>query len=570
MTIAEIIRFYNPRTFTPYSAFVVQCLPARRTTASYLTDIFGMEADNSSENIFIASLLTQPNTIYSSVTSIADCQAQSLSFYFDSTNQMLYIHVPTDILPVNTNYFAGKSFGYTKSDSIYIDGISYDPLIRSIPSLAQQADLQQYGQLAFVSGDITMDNTVGDFDEIIDSDIYGNDILLYELDEHEGDYTRSELIPLVAFYIEDYDFTLSDFTIRVQDKRKSQNIDLLEEFLDGSDTPVPLVYGQIRSMKAIVIDDTTIAPRFRVATYLSDIGIVECEGDFGWSAVAPINVDLATGSFNISATYARSPGNGLGEDTGSVLPVRVRTAIGYPNDSALDVIRNINQRVLGIEYTASNYDIDEWEAASAIIAPVGIVFDKQQEIFKAIQQIQAGCNLPFRYEINPSGLRTVRIDDWERATDHHVGWVDIKDNLTLPVSSDSTLLAAKVVVNYDKDYYENVQSSYTDDSLYDAVYAKYRQAPTMVVPTHVLTEVHAMQRAAYEASRFSTIPRVVNILLHGSQWYGVRIYDILEVEMKPEGNRQYFGTWKAQVLSVDPKLGQLYNPVTAVLIEKVS
>ena len=77
---------------------------------------------------------------------------------------------------------------------------------------------------------------------------------------------------------------------------------------------------------------------------------------------------LATGTFLLSATYARSPGNGLGEDTREpVLPCRVRNCTGIVNDSVLDVIKHINNSVLGTEYNASNYDTVAWEAAEAAL-----------------------------------------------------------------------------------------------------------------------------------------------------------------------------------------------------------
>jgi hypothetical protein len=33
--------------------------------------------------------------------------------------------------------------------------------------------------------------------------------------------------------------------------------------------------------------------------------------------------------------------------------------------------------------------------------------------------------------------------------------------------------------------------------------------------------------------------------------------------------REYFGTWKAQIIAVNPALGSLYTNIEAVLIERV-
>ena len=52
------------------------------------------------------------------------------------------------------------------------------------------------------------------------------------------------------------------------------------------------MYGPIKAITAKMIDDTLIPVRFRVAESLTALGIIECEGDFGWQAVTPISYDL--------------------------------------------------------------------------------------------------------------------------------------------------------------------------------------------------------------------------------------------------------------------------------------
>ena len=569
MTITEIIRFYQLRAFSQYAPFTYKCLPARRSTADWWTVGFGGYDDNSNLTTNIGSLLQPPNTFYSSVNSIADVISQDRSFFWDSANQILYIHIDQDILPVKESFSSGTTFGYTDNGQIYIDDVAYEPLLKSIPSLAQQADLAEYKQMAFINGELVFDNTGGAFDAILEDSIYGNDVLIYYLDAKKGliDYERSELVPLTSLYVENYEHSIEEFTASVQDQRKSHNTDLLQTFYEDGN-PVPIMYGPIKAVTAKMIDDSLIPVRFRVAESLTALGIIECEGDFGWQAVTPISYDLATGTFLLSATYARSPGNGLGEDTGTVLPCRVRNCTGITNGSVLDVIKHINNSVLGTEYNASNYDTVAWEAAEVLLCPVGIVFDKQQKVYEAIATLQNGANLGFRYEISPDGHRTVRIDDWDRAVDHTVFWEDIKDNLTLKVGTDSTLIAATVNIDYEHDYAEDAWTRYVDESLYDEVFLKYRQAPALTIEAYMLTEAYAQQRSAFALERYASIPRKIEIQLHGKEYYGVQIYDMLQVELSIPG-RTYIGTWKAQVISVDPDFESLSNSIEAVLVGRV-
>ena len=571
MTITEIIRFYALRTFTPYSAFVYKCLPARRTTADWWTVTFGGPADDSDAVLNIGSMLELPNTFYSSVNSIADAQSQNKSFYWDAGNQILYVHIDQSTLPVKESFSNGATFGYTDSDVIYIDGIEYLPLLQSVPSLSRQADLASYDQMAFISGAMQFDNTGGAFDSVINDDIYGNDVFVYYLDAVIGvnDYTHNDLVPISSLYIEDYDFDLETFTLNVQDQRKSHNSDILSEFYnDDESSPVPLLYGPIEAIEPTqTSDDSVVAVSYRVGTILTALGTIECEGDYGWQETTPISYDLATGTFVLSATYARAPGNGLGETDGAILPCRVRNCVGIANTSALDIIKHINDSVLGVPYTASNYDIDAWDAASALVAPIGIAFTDQMAVYDAITMIQNGCNIGFRYEVDATGLRTIKIDDWEAEPTRVVTRFDIKDNLTFKVSTDSSLIAAKVAVNYKHNLVEDTYTSYVDDSQYDNVLLKYRQVPTLSIDTYLLTEAPAIQRAEFALERYSSIIRTAEVTLHGKQWYDLAIYDIIELELSSD-SRLYFGTWIAQVISVDPQFESLSTKISAILIRR--
>jgi hypothetical protein len=57
-------------------------------------------------------------------------------------------------------------------------------------------------------------------------------------------------------------------------------------------------------------------------------------------------------------------------------------------------------------------------------------------------------------------------------------------------------------------------------------------------------------------------------LLHGQDYYDLRIYDTMTVDLGTE-NRLYFGRWKAQIIAVNPKFDGLSNQVTLLLIEEV-
>ena len=108
-----------------------------------------------------------------------------------------------------------------------------------------------------------------------------------------------------------------------------------------------------------------------------------------------------------------------------------------------------------------------------------------------------------------------------------------------------------------------------DESLYDEVFLKYRQAPALTIEAYMLTEVYAQQRSAFALERYASIPRRIAVQLHGKEYYGVQIYDMLQVELSLPG-RAYLGTWKAQVISIDPDFENLSNAIEAVLVGRVN
>ncbi len=174
----------------------------------------------------------------------------------------------------------------------------------------------------------------------------------------------------------------------------------------------------------------------------------------------------------------------------------------------------------------------------------------------------------FRYDISPVGKRRIIFDDWTIDPSRHVTWNDIKDNLTLSVVSDSTLLAATSIARYSKDYTDDSWLAYTDDSKRAQVESDYRQTPTLTIDTFLVAEADAQQRALFASSRFSKVLATAELTLNGRQWYALQIYDIITLELELE-NRRYFGTWKAQVIAVDPQFGSLETKISAVLIERV-
>jgi hypothetical protein len=153
-----------------------------------------------------------------------DCVSQVMSYYFDEALQQVYIHTEYDFNPIVSSYDYGFAFGMCSESFgvMYIDDYEYLPLVKSIPTIEQESDVVGLSEPTGMTGSITLNNvscvdpidfTVrGELDFLIDEAIFGNDILLY-------DYRDEILTPIACFYIDDFELSLSEAVINLQDKR---------------------------------------------------------------------------------------------------------------------------------------------------------------------------------------------------------------------------------------------------------------------------------------------------------------------------------------------------------------
>lgn len=304
---------------------------------------------------------------------------------------------------------------------------------------------------------------------------------------------------------------------------------------------------------------------------------------------------------------------------GAARECRVRNSTGIPVDNAADIITHMRRYFFGVPFNASNYDVEEWERekewlvpmeedtteAEEVVAvetnadtattgepvtpaepemekrklePIGVWWDKRINVYEAIRQLQQSTTSGFRYEITPEGLGTIRANRFDREVSHIVNYEDILNNDKLKITTDNKNLAAVVNVGWGKDFAEDTYSNVQDKSNEQSVSAQYRQSPEKTFNTLLGTKEHALQRAAYEAQRLGKIRGIVSLELMGFKFFNVRILDVIQVELTPKHSpadviktpRKYWGTWKAQVLSVSPDEKRIINKITAVLIKEVN
>lgn len=163
-------------------------------------------------------------TKYLRVETIGECRTTQSSWYFDRTLQQIYLHIPHDYNPFTSVFDYGYAFGLCSSmlGIIYIDDYEYLPLIKSSPSIEQEADTIGSSEPTGMTGTLSLDNTAtidtltgkptGLLDFLLTESVYGNDVFMY-------DYEDSTLTPTGAFFIEEIEISQNEISFDLQDKR---------------------------------------------------------------------------------------------------------------------------------------------------------------------------------------------------------------------------------------------------------------------------------------------------------------------------------------------------------------
>jgi len=584
MTIAEITFFELASNPEPYFQFVFKYKPYYYNIADYWSTTFGTGESDVHEFVFINAIVQDYTISYSKALTLELCKNLEKYYYWDIENQELYIHFDHDFSPETCVIEIGKATGFSSDSVVYIDNIGYSPLILNSPKFRQQEDILRNNKLSLMSGNLELNNLEGINDIFINTNVYGNDVSLFYLDNEIENPSRSDLEAHGVFLIDNLTIGLQKISLALQDKRIEQDIDIpvdfftLEDYEDIDEQyvnkKIPVAYGTIRASEAIPIDGNDSGTvTFRQAILLTTLGTVQIKANDEWVTKVPVSSDLATGTFVLAQADAREGGAAFGKP----FQCQVLNSVGIAITSSADIIVDLNERFLDIAYSDSGYNTAEWTAESAFLSPIGIVFNETIKLYDAIKLIQDGSNVGFRYERDLNGLRTIRVNNWIREKSNYVHYEDILNQATMNISLTRENIAATVIIKYAKNYTAGTYLTEKNESNKSDVLQNYRVQPTLELETALVTKELAAGKASWISQKFSIIHGIGDFILLGKDFLSIRIYDIIEIDISPESleipnttpNRLFFGRWKAQVLAFDPDLTKLVNKIKLLLIEQI-
>jgi hypothetical protein len=175
-------------------------------------------------------------------------------------------------------------------------------------------------------------------------------------------------------------------------------------------------------------------------------------------------------------------------------------------------------------------------------------------------------------------LKTIRLDDKLRGIDWYVGNLDVINNDSLVVNESSEYLFGEVTVKYDKDYTDSNYRVKTIDTYVDEIKQNYQWSNTNVIETIMNDGTLANAMAVAKATEYRYTIRTIDLDLFGNKYFGVEIYDIMQVDTALgraeyySGDfvgREYFGVIVGQVLRYKPDYQKKAVSVTLRILDRV-
>lgn len=568
-----------PRLFSTIYPFVWGIDLTYDSTGIYWSAIFGAPIETQSSTVVMLGLTVNDN-IYTETLNITDCQATQASWFFDFATQQLWVHLDHDTEGMTARVAYGKALGFSDDAVVSISGVEYLPFIDSIPSLAQVQDLVDYEKLATINGAMVLRAAGGLLDYLTDENLIGGDATIAYLPDDviddAGEADSSDMIPLAAFFVQDYRSGFEEFHIQLQDRRIAQDASFPQTRfavadypnLDDSsiDVPIPVVYGYQRELKAYPTNgkaaSTTVT--FRAALLLTALTTVYLKIADKWTTSTPSNVNLATGTFDVAGAKSST--------TAAPYECRIE-ATGIAVTYASDIIKDLNSRYGAVTFLDSFYDTAEWTLEQASLLTAGIVFNEVTTIFEAARKVQAGANVGFRYEVNALGQRTIRIDDNSRDAGLGVDNVEILAPERILPETDTEFLAAQVRIGYQHSDESGKYLTVLNSTYAAGVLTNYRSRREVRFDTLLTNSTHAAARAALDAAKFSSPLVTFDAVLRGARYLKLRILDILPIaitadpidldtgELYDQNDREFYGVQRCKVIGIDPDYRRIQNAV---------
>jgi hypothetical protein len=456
--------------------------------------------------------------------------------------------------------------GFTTGGTYLRDGMAYQGGLDYYPSIKETADNIEAAKMKFNTGTLTLDNTDGFFDDAWP--FYGNTVQVFAREE------GGPVLPLYEYYIKNIKATLKTAALTLADKRQRLSQKIPSEkyaldrypFMQNPGNPeqkssalgaiIADAYGLCVNIPAVCTDPFQVYEEgnggplktyrtFKVCGKITRLDKVmvkmtQPSDDAGskevWTdqkALGHIrSVDYANGEFTMNTDYCMPEFTDY--DVPEIFDVAVTGVFGLPEADCTPakIIADIMLRYAGIPFTEKYYDTAACSAELAPLARIGIFLDKEQDIFKVIEQIQNGSTFSFQFVTEFDRFSAKRNDDG-RAVKAAITRADILNPSAVEYDTNADEYATVIDVGYISNHLDGSSERLVNKDNRDEALYKHNIDKTYAVDTLLQSRADAETKVNSLAKYFSqSRPVISGITLYGTEWFGLRCYDTVDIDLR--------------------------------------
>ena len=205
----------------------------------------------------------------------------------------------------------------------------------------------------------------------------------------------------------------------------------------------------------------------------------------------------------------------------------------------LDIIIDIMWKYSDVPFRDEQYRIEEiYKELDPLDQEIGILFDKSQLVYEAIEKIQSGCVIGFQFHVH-QGKFTARLDNPNRKPCNDLYQIKHQEIVNLDeveIDWNADLYGTFTDIEYAFNYSEDSGLHLIDNDKQQKILDIHRIDKAWTVSTLLRHPKDAKHRSDLLLGDFEELcPLIKNIKLIGIKWFKLRVYDIIYIDFQIPG-----------------------------------
>jgi hypothetical protein len=485
---------------------------------------------------------------------------QEPAFYYDRTDEQLYIHLPDGDPPSAYNIRIG--FAVQVSQKPYTDevqGNQYHAELVSVPSIKKSIDPLFFGRISFDDATFSIQNAHGEYDNLTDFDIYGQPVRFYF---GFGGIAFANFVQIWEGYFDSVNISETAVEIQASDKRRALQTPLPPNRFDTTtytnlddgdeDKPIPLAYGQIRRVVPTCVNKDSYDKAsdqdftFKLADMTNHSAIhaittVYYNGEALGTSDAGADIYLkSTDLTNAEFVLNKDADVELDFDKVEVTFEGYEDGSGNLLDNGLEVIKDLIVNHTDALYNTSWFDTTTWASETTSAEDVYLWVEKESDLIELIESITASIRVQF--DVDGDGLYTIRRYETFKTPVARIEEDELLEPIELTYDSEQWISRATVK-------YANGKT-YVDASEESTIKERFKQARNRTFETVLPDDSTLVSDFAEETLAFSKELRPLVDLVTKTQHTGLAVEDQIYVPVNRR-NSEWLGWTRCRVESVE-------------------